>query len=58
MAQGSTPVKENPQGHRENRTLAHRCLDFIEKHPRTGWYIAVMATLNVLLNLLQLYLFH
>jgi hypothetical protein len=26
---------------------------WIEVHPRTGWYIAIMATLNVILNLLD-----
>jgi hypothetical protein len=31
--------------------LGHRCLDWIDAHPRTGWYIVIIATLNFLLNL-------
>ncbi len=30
-----------------------RCLLWIESHPRTGWYVAVMATLNLVLNLID-----
>lgn len=27
---------------------------FVDKHPRTGWYIAVLMTLNTVLNLAAL----
>lgn len=27
-----------------------RCVDWIDRHPRTGWYLVVVATLNLLLN--------
>lgn len=30
------------------------CLDWLDTHPRTGWYIAVMVTANVVLNILDL----
>jgi hypothetical protein len=30
-------------------------ISWIECHPRTGWYIAVLTTLNVVLNLLGLF---
>lgn len=33
---------------------AERFLDFIDRHPRVGWYIAACATLNVVLNVLDL----
>lgn len=35
------------------RRVADKFLDYIEAHPRLGWYIAAMATLNVLLNLVD-----
>lgn len=38
----------------EARTLKQRTLDFMDAHPRAGWYIAVTSTVNVLLNLLNL----
>lgn len=55
MAQGNPPVKENPQGHRDNRTLVRRCRDWIDNHPRTGWYIAFMVTLNFIVTVAQLF---
>ena len=36
-----------------NRGVKERCFDWIESHPRTGWYIAVVATLNFFLNLID-----
>jgi hypothetical protein len=30
-----------------------RCLDFVDQHPRLGWYIAILATLNFILNLID-----
>lgn len=30
-----------------------RTLEWLEDHPRTGWYIAVLATLNFFLNLID-----
>lgn len=38
------------------RRFHERCLDFIEKHPRLGWYIATIATFNMVLNILDLFL--
>lgn len=35
--------------------LWYRCLDFVDEHPRVGWYIAGMTTLNLLVNLLDLF---
>ena len=55
MAQGTPSVKENPQGHRNLRTLVLQCRDWIDSHPRTGWYIAVLVTLNFLISVAQLF---
>lgn len=55
MPQAAPNVKGVPQGDREHRTLVQRCQDFVDRHPRTGWYIAIMATLNVILNILDLF---
>ena len=30
------------------------CINFVDGHPRTGWYIVVVLTLNVVLNVLDL----
>ena len=27
---------------------------FVDSHPRVGWYVAVLATLNVILNVADL----
>jgi hypothetical protein len=31
-----------------------KCRDFIDSHPRLGWYVAFLASLNVVLNILDL----
>lgn len=31
-----------------------KCLGFVDTHPRTGWYIAVIVTLDLLLEFVQL----
>jgi hypothetical protein len=36
-------------------TFKQRTLDFMDAHPRTGWYIAIASSINVLLNLLNLF---
>lgn len=30
------------------------CLNFVDSHPRTGWYLCIVVTLNMLLQLLDL----
>lgn len=35
-------------------SVVKRCQDFIDAHPRTGWYVAVMVTINLLVNVLNL----
>jgi hypothetical protein len=51
MASNDDPCKEDagtkPSG------VVERCLWWLEAHPRTGWYIAIMATVNVILNLID-----
>lgn len=32
----------------------NRLLVFVDAHPRVGWYVAVLSTLNVALNLADL----
>lgn len=49
MAQNTPPVKDTPT----NR-LWDRCLDFIDGHPRVGWYLALITTLNFLLEIFQI----
>jgi hypothetical protein len=34
-------------------TWKEKCLAYVEANPRLGWYIAVLATLNVILNLID-----
>lgn len=38
-----------------NRGLKKRCLDFVDHHPRVGWYVAILATANFILNLIDLW---
>lgn len=33
--------------------VKQRVLDWLECHPYTGWYIALLATLNFFLNLID-----
>lgn len=56
MAQASRDVKSDP-GHRSDGPvgLRDRCLGFIDAHPRVGWYVAIISTLNVILNLVQIF---
>ena len=35
--------------------LRERLIRWIDCHPRTGWYLCIIATLNLLLNLLDLF---
>lgn len=30
-----------------------RFMEFVDAHPRTGWYVAAVVTLNFLLNLVD-----
>jgi hypothetical protein len=56
MARHDRHVKSDPAGG-NTQGLMERCLDsflaYIEAHPRTGWYIATLATLNFFLNLID-----
>jgi len=56
MAQQDRDVKSDP-GHRRSNTalVLSRCLAFCDEHPRVGWYIAAMTTLNTVLNLVQVF---
>jgi hypothetical protein len=51
MAHDTDPCKVEAGGNA--RGPIRRCVDFFDTHPRTGWYIAFMATVNVILNLLD-----
>lgn len=57
MARLDRDVKGNDQ---EEPTVillfVMRCRAWVDSHPRTGWYIAGVSTLNVVLNLLNLFL--
>jgi hypothetical protein len=53
MARDDRNVKSDPAG--AKRGLVRDCLDFIDNHPRLGWYIALLATLNFGLNVLDLF---
>lgn len=54
MAQNERKVKQESAG---NNGLGDRCrmtfFEWIEAHPRTGWYIAVFGAINVILNFLD-----
>jgi hypothetical protein len=52
MARDDRNVKSDPAG-TNLAALIERCLTWIEYHPRTGWYIALLATLNFFLNLVD-----
>jgi hypothetical protein len=47
-----------PDSHDEQDTAAHRvanrCIEYVDEHPRMGWYIAVIATGNFILSVLDL----
>ncbi len=36
--------------------MTHRALDFIDRHPRTGWYLTVVVTLDFILHLIESHL--
>lgn len=33
-----------------------RCIAWVDRHPRLGWYLAALGVLNLVLNLLQVIL--
>lgn len=37
------------------RNLLEAFLHWIDCHPRTGWYLVVVASLNLILNVLDLF---
>lgn len=37
----------------DNKPNVKELLDWIDAHPRTGWYLVVILTLNFVLNLLD-----
>lgn len=56
MAQRDRDVKSDP-GHRQPLVVVviDRCRCWIDRHPRTGWYVAALSVLNVILNLIQIF---
>jgi hypothetical protein len=40
-----------------NVKLFDRFMDWVDCHPRTGWYICVVATMNLALNLIDAFNF-
>ena len=54
MTHDDRHVKSDPAGENK-RGLVRDCLDFVDSHPRLGWYIALLATLNFGLNVLDLF---
>ena len=52
MARDDRNVKSDPAGI-NLAALVDRCLTWVEHHPRTGWYIALLATANFFLNLID-----
>lgn len=55
MARDDRNVKSDFAGASSKRGLMTDCLAFVDQHPRLGWYIATLATLNFALNLLDLF---
>lgn len=47
ITQPNTQVKQ--------RGILRQTIAWIDAHPRTGWYVAVMVTLNLLVNLVNLF---
>lgn len=39
------------------RNVKQRVFDWIERNPHTGWYIAVVATVNLILNFIDAFNF-
>lgn len=39
----------------ENRTLFQRICVFVDRHPRTGWYLFAVVLFNFIVNLLQIF---
>lgn len=43
-------------GFSENvKSFSRRIACWMDQHPRTGWYVAAVSSLNVVLNLLNLF---
>lgn len=40
--------------YRRVKGLVLRCVCWLDTHPRTGWYVATMVSVNVVLNILNL----
>ncbi len=43
-----------PPDKQVKRALSQSLIEFIDTHPRSGWYFAVLLLFNTLLNLLEL----
>lgn len=52
MTPDERPVKGKKAG---RKPVFERCMSYIDRHPRLGWYVAFMSTINVLLTLAQIY---
>ena len=42
------------RAYRRVKDFVVRIVAWLDCHPRTGWYVAVCATINVVLNILNL----
>lgn len=45
----------NVKSEKKPRVLKDRLLSWVDSHPRVGWYLCFIATMNLLLNLLELF---
>lgn len=54
MKADSSDVKQQPAV-TVKVTLRRRCLNWIEGHPRTGWYVTALLALNFLLDFIYRY---
>ena len=46
------PPRNNQVKH---RTISTSLIEYIDTHPRSGWYIAVLAVLNTIFNIIELF---
>lgn len=35
--------------------ISRRCMNWIDSHPRVGWYLVALSVLNLLLNTVDLF---
>lgn len=44
-----------PDEDRDVKGLGEKFLEWIDRHPRTGWYISAVATLNLIVSVVGLF---